>query len=444
MAELASSPGVVRAMRGAAAAKIIPALAIALCLPACRETPGVLLTDSTTGSIYYPGTARYLMMPGVPDRPPRSKAVTASIAIIDSGVQCDYHPQLIGWCLDQKDFTGEGRQDDIGHGTVVALTLLRAARDAAHDSGLPRSHVEGLRILSAKVAGRRGIREKDVIAAINWSVERGASSVNLSLAFRGSAEEHKGLCEAIAAHEHQRVTFVVAAGNLGRAVTVFPAGCSVRNMEVIGALDDSGDHPAEYSGRASLYIQPSLLSLAPKRLYYRDEGRRLEESSQFAEARQLYSRAVDDPEVAAVPAVAAYFFCRLASVEIRQGIRGGAFEHLERAVSLRGLRADDLSQIYCLMGMVKAFQRDDKRAKSFLELALSLRPSYAQGHAALADLLLRMHDRAGALREISTAQEIDARDPFVESIARKARQGGPDQRNSDREVLFGLQRMSPD
>lgn len=43
--------------------------------------------------------------------------------IMDSGVDAN-HPQIRGTILAQRDFTGEGLQDDFGHGTRVVLFAL--------------------------------------------------------------------------------------------------------------------------------------------------------------------------------------------------------------------------------------------------------------------------------------------------------------------------------
>src|SRR5687768_6490058 len=42
------------------------------------------------------------------------------VAVIDSGIDTN-HPQLRHLVVKQKDFTGEGLQDELGHGTRVAL-----------------------------------------------------------------------------------------------------------------------------------------------------------------------------------------------------------------------------------------------------------------------------------------------------------------------------------
>lgn len=160
---------------------------------------------------------RRVLFPGVPAGG-RAAPDAIPIALIDSGVS-PRHPQLAGYVVDAVDFTGEGPEDMVGHGTALALIAIFGGRDA------------NFSLLSAKVADRQGrVREQDVIAAIDWAVKRGARVVNLSLGFQGVRREYTALCDAI--RYHWNVLFFASAGNFPRPTEVYPANCRQGNLHI--------------------------------------------------------------------------------------------------------------------------------------------------------------------------------------------------------------------
>jgi subtilisin family serine protease len=160
---------------------------------------------------------RRVVFPGVPAGG-RAAPDAIPIAIIDSGVDTK-HPQLAGYVVDAADFTGEGLDDALGHGTALGLIAVFGSKDSS------------FALLSAKVADRNGnVREKDVIAAIDWAVKRGAKAVNLSLGFRGVRREFTELCDTI--RYHWNVLFFASAGNFPRPTEVYPANCRQGNLHV--------------------------------------------------------------------------------------------------------------------------------------------------------------------------------------------------------------------
>jgi len=160
---------------------------------------------------------RQIVYPGVPEGGRASTRATP-IALLDSGV-ATAHPQLAGYIAGAADFTGEGPEDTLGHGTALALIAVFGARDME------------VSILSAKVADRAGrVREKDVIAGIDWAVARGARVVNLSLGFPGRRAQYRALCETIA--RHWSVVFFASAGYYERPTEVYPANCRLGNLHV--------------------------------------------------------------------------------------------------------------------------------------------------------------------------------------------------------------------
>jgi len=167
----------------------------------------------------YAGVAqgRQVVYPGAPSGG-RAAAGAIPIALIDSGVALR-HPQLAGYVAEAADFTGEGPEDFIGHGTALGLIAIFGNNDNQFS------------LLSAKVADRQGrVREQDVIAAIDWAVKRGARVVNLSLGFRGVKSEYRALCDTL--RYHWNVLFFASAGNFPRPTEVYPANCRLWNLHI--------------------------------------------------------------------------------------------------------------------------------------------------------------------------------------------------------------------
>lgn len=163
-----------------------------------------------------------LVFPGAPKHG-KASANALRVAVIDSGV-APGHPQLAGYVLEAVDFTGEGLEDRLGHGTAVALV-------AAFGDRLPQPEVA---LLSAKVADGNGrVREQDVIRAIEWAASRGARVAYLRMGFRGTRKEHAALCEAI--RQNWQVLFFASAVNIVPPTEVYPANCRLGNLHATWA-----------------------------------------------------------------------------------------------------------------------------------------------------------------------------------------------------------------
>ena len=165
---------------------------------------------------------RRLVFPGAA-RHGRAAPDAYRVAVIDSGISPG-HPQLAGYVVEAVDFTGEGLEDALGHGTAVALV-------AAFGDRRPQPEVA---LLSAKVADRSGrVRESDVIGAIEWAAGRGARVVYLRVGFRGTRSEHAALCETI--RQRWNVLFFASAVNIVPPTEVYPANCRVPNLHATWA-----------------------------------------------------------------------------------------------------------------------------------------------------------------------------------------------------------------
>jgi len=191
----------------------------------------------------------WYMVQGIPINPPPFTERSTTIAIIDSGILAD-HPQVKGLIAEQQDFTGEGPDDRIGHGTIVTiLTRIPPSAVPPKLRDLPSP-----RIIVAKVANADGTIDKyAVISAIQWAAQHGATVVNLSLGFREGTGDYSDLCYVIA--KHPNILFTAAAGNDGPNVKVYPAACGSKNIMVVATSNSR-------SGRGDV-LAPGEVILVP-------------------------------------------------------------------------------------------------------------------------------------------------------------------------------------
>lgn len=155
-----------------------------------------------------------------------SKGAESVIALLDTGVDIS-HPDLEGHMLPGYDFVNEretvydaGAGMEQAHGTHIAGILAECAPEA--------------RILPLKVFENGRAYTSDILEALIYAEEHGASIVNMSF---GSAENNQALREAM---ERAGMFFVCAAGNhhadLGE-VPIYPAAFSLENSISVGALN---------------------------------------------------------------------------------------------------------------------------------------------------------------------------------------------------------------
>ncbi|MFD0205311.1 MULTISPECIES: S8 family serine peptidase [Saccharothrix] len=97
-----------------------------------------------------------------------------TVAVLDTGYDRQ-HPELKDVVVAAEDFTGEGIQDNVGHGTHVAATV--AGRGGTY-SGVAK----GAKLAIGRVCGTWDCPESAVIAGMEWAArEVKAKVVNLSL-----------------------------------------------------------------------------------------------------------------------------------------------------------------------------------------------------------------------------------------------------------------------
>lgn len=167
------------------------------------------------------------------------------ICIVDTGVDAS-HPDLAGRLSITKDFTGEGFQDNNGHGTHVAGI---AAGSGAESKGKYRGVAPEATLIAAKVLKGDGSGlMSDVMSGVEWGVDNGARVINLSLGSDGSCDGTDALSQICDAAVDAGVVVCVAAGNAGPAAsTVGSPGCAFKVITV-GASDRS-DRIASFSSR---------------------------------------------------------------------------------------------------------------------------------------------------------------------------------------------------
>ena len=166
------------------------------------------------------------------------------IAVLDTGID-DEHPDLQNVILEQ-DFTGEGTDDDHGHGTHVASTIAGSGKLSA---GANKGVAYGASLMDVKVLNKLGTGKlSDTIAGIQYSVLSGADIISMSL---GSDIPCNGLDATSLASDAavaSGVQVVVAAGNSGPLPgTVGSPGCA-KEVITVGAVDQF-DNIAVFSSR---------------------------------------------------------------------------------------------------------------------------------------------------------------------------------------------------
>ena len=150
------------------------------------------------------------------------------VAVLDTGYDAS-HPDLKSIVDLSADFTGEGVNDTVGHGTHVASTI---AGSGTASQGRYTGVAPGSRLLVGKVLGESGGREDWILNGMRWAVENGAKVVNMSLG--GEVTDGTDLMSQTV-NELSRSTgalFVIAAGNSGARQTVGSPGAADRALTV--------------------------------------------------------------------------------------------------------------------------------------------------------------------------------------------------------------------
>ena len=164
------------------------------------------------------------------------------VGVVDSGIAAG-HPDIRGKVFAQQDFVnGDGRAEDrVGHGTHISGTIAaRTNNGRGVAGGCPRCT-----LLAAKVFDQSGAYDSDIVQGINWSVNRGAKVVNLSLGGPGSSAILKRSID----RAWSRGAVVVAA--VGNESTSRPSYPAAYGRVIAVAATTKTDRRADFSNYGS-------------------------------------------------------------------------------------------------------------------------------------------------------------------------------------------------
>src|SRR5579859_1033503 len=178
------------------------------------------------------------------------------IAIVDTGIDAT-HPDVAGRIAAQRDFSGTGDQDDVGHGTHVAGIVAGAG--AVYRGVAPEAT-----LVIAKALSAGGGTEDTVLAAMSWASQQDIAVMNLSLGTPGGpGSQRSPLAREVDALAAAGIIVCVAAGNAGPDRGTISTPGDARGALTVGAADKTGA-VAFYSSRGPVkgarYRKPDVVA----------------------------------------------------------------------------------------------------------------------------------------------------------------------------------------
>ncbi|MDE3090561.1 MAG: S8 family peptidase [Chloroflexota bacterium] len=167
------------------------------------------------------------------------------VGIVDTGIDPD-HPDFAGRIVQMKDFTGQGPNDNHGHGTHVAGIIggSGAASNGKYKGVAPECVYYTAKVLRGDGSGSTS----DVMAGVEWATQQNVQVINLSLGSDGACDGTDALSVTCDAAMNRGVVVCIAAGNAGPgAGTVGSPGCA-KAVITIGATTKT-DQVADFSSR---------------------------------------------------------------------------------------------------------------------------------------------------------------------------------------------------
>lgn len=199
------------------------------------------------------------------------------VAVLDTGIDAT-HPAFNGVNLVQKDFTGEGNGDEIGHGTHCAGTIFGRSLNGMRIGVAPGVK----KALIGKVLGREGGSSSQICDAIAWAIDNGANVISMSLGmdFPGHVQDLKNrgipqdVAVSMALEDYRKnvllfeklAAFVKASGAFSQAAVITAAAGNESRREVSNAFEVAVSPPAVADGIVSvgaLMKRPAGLRVAP-------------------------------------------------------------------------------------------------------------------------------------------------------------------------------------
>ena len=154
---------------------------------------------------------------GIPPLWKETQGEGIKVGVLDTGIALE-HPDLQPAILEARDFTRSpsAAYDAQGHGTHVSGII--AARRNAH--GIVGVAPES-KIISAKVLNDEGVgTSQDIVAGIQWAVEKGADILSMSL---GSSEPDEEIHQALLLAISKGIFVITAAGPTWTPWVILPA-----------------------------------------------------------------------------------------------------------------------------------------------------------------------------------------------------------------------------
>ncbi|TDV44824.1 S8 family serine peptidase [Actinophytocola oryzae] len=264
---------------------------------------------AATGKVWLNGHVEPLLEDSVPQvGAPQAWAAGftgtgATVAVLDTGYDAT-HPDLANVVVGERDFTGEGIADTVGHGTHVASTV--AGSGAASD-GRRRGVAPGAKLLVGKVLGEFGGTEADIIAGMQWAVDQGADVVSMSLGTNGTSDGTDLMSQTLDELSDTTGTlFVVAAGNAGARESIGSPGAADRALTVGSVTKD--DELSSFSSQGprsgDFGLKPEIAAPGSDIIAARAEGT-FPDSSVDEYYTQLSGTSMATPHVAGAAAILA-------------------------------------------------------------------------------------------------------------------------------------------
>jgi thermitase len=170
-----------------------------------------------------------------------TKGNGVKIAIIDSGIDLN-HPDLSSKIVAQKDFTGEGIDDQFGHGTHVAGIVAAVTDNATGIAGT----CPQCQLIIVKVIYNTGQGTSfSITSGISWAVNQGAKVINMSFA---NTAIDPAIQQMVSDAWTKGVVLVAAASNADNDPTLTnPAYPAAYPNVVSVAATDNNDYLASFS-----------------------------------------------------------------------------------------------------------------------------------------------------------------------------------------------------
>ena len=166
------------------------------------------------------------------------------IALIDSGIT-GYDDNVV----DKVSVIGDNPEDENGHGTDMAKSIISQNKDA--------------KIISIRALDETGGGSvASVISAMEYAKTQNCKYINLSMSAY-SLESQSGLKAMIDECTEQGIVVTAAAGNNGKNVKTFVPG-NIESAIVVGSLDEDGKRASfsNYGETVDFYVKSSSTSQA--------------------------------------------------------------------------------------------------------------------------------------------------------------------------------------